>query len=104
LGKYGINRIDALKSLMIYFKRPEDAKPACELMSEHFVKSLLHPNLEQKGHCVTADNFFLAYKLAKHLLDVKATFVGTMRFNIPVASKPSGLCIRLCSVNKTKQV
>ena len=58
----------------------ESDKPANELQGEYIVKKLIEP-YKSKGHCVTTDNFFSSLKLARSLLKVKTTFIGTMKKN-----------------------
>jgi hypothetical protein len=65
---------------MIPYLGKDDVKKANDLQGEHTVKQLVQP-FENKGHCVTCDNFFTSKKLSDYLLHVKTTYIGTIRKN-----------------------
>ena len=67
----------------------DDDRPSNTLLCEHVVFSLIEP-YQNKGYCITADNFFTTVKCATSLLAKKTTFIGTMvanRKNIPQRKK-----------------
>lgn len=51
-----------------------------ELLCESVVKKLIEPYVN-RGHCITADNYFTTFKLAVDLLEQKTTYIGTMKSN-----------------------
>ncbi len=51
-----------------------------DLLGEFVIKRLMEP-YKNKGYCVTSDNFFSSHKVAKELLQIKTTFIGTIKKN-----------------------
>jgi hypothetical protein len=82
--KFGIKfwLICCLESKYVLTAEPylgkSDLKPTNELVGENVVKTLAKPFLN-KGHCICTDNFFSSFNVAKHLVQYKTTFIGTMR-------------------------
>lgn len=57
-------------------------RPVSQLQGEYVVLKLIEPYVN-KGHCVTADNFFTTLRLVEDLLKKKTTYIGTIRKNKP---------------------
>jgi hypothetical protein len=57
-----------------------EEKQTCDLQGEFVVKKLIEP-YANKGYCITTDNFFSSLKLARALLQIQTTFIGTVKKN-----------------------
>lgn len=58
----------------------ESIQNSKDQLGERVVKKLMMP-YENRGHCITADNFFTSFRLIVYLLKIKTTFIGTVKSN-----------------------
>ena len=76
----------------VYLGRQSETATTSNSMSR--ITNLVRPLIESwinRGRTITTDNYFTSVELAKYLLDVKTTLVGTIRRNkkdIPIQLQP----------------
>lgn len=71
---------------------------------ESVVKDLMKP-FKNRGHCVTADNFFTSFDLIVELFYIKTTFIGTIRRNkreLPILVKKKQAVYLSCFLENDK--